>query len=165
MSFEVNSQITIQRFSSIEFPTVTLCNKEYINFVKHSDLKFVVDEAIEAIDKSLIYNLTTLDIINYMDYYIRYLGYSANLSKIDRANYGFSLDDLLISCRFNNMNCDNSSFSNLFADMMGNCFQFNSAGLGEKALMTSTPGRRNALRIEINIGAASPLSGMSKSRG
>lgn len=125
-SFNTNTQISFERLPKIEFPTVTFCNKEMIQMTRIQNYKQFIDEMMYNIENKLIYNLSSLDIMNFLEYEIKYRGLIANLTYYEKSLLSLSLSDILVSCRFNNIECGYESFNSFFSDISGNCFQFNS---------------------------------------
>lgn len=77
-----------------------------------------------------------------------------NASEIE--NLGYSLDQMLISCYFNGIECNASDFTWLRSYEYGNCYTFNglrdSTGNLRAIKKTSKPGPANGLRLELFIG-------------
>jgi hypothetical protein len=140
-----------------EFPAVTFCNLNSIDFVQNANTNslmaniffnnsnsispFVnVSDSEDALTQvSLVSTIVKVSLIS-----------SLSLSSV--FDLGFSLDKMLISCFSNRVRCKMTDFYQYYDFEFGNCYTFNSAfannGSGERSpIMTTEPGPKSGINI------------------
>lgn len=174
LKFDVVSRIDRVNDLDSDFPSVSFCNLHRINYPKlsldqNSDLRHAINRLIHpfnvednfttAYDKvdSLIKKGFTFKQISQIIEQSIVTEINQNLT----INLTYSIDEMLISCLYNNRLCDRSKFTEYLSLNHGSCFTFNSKR-NETGHIISTkligrPGVRNGLRLEINIGQLESL--------
>jgi hypothetical protein len=114
------------------FPKITICN--YNQFVTRDAIEFIKKINSELYPEYDIFNETQMNALNYSTKYTLIENiYSAATSQMlmptftdnQRKSLGHSLDDILISCSFNGVECSFKDFTWTFDTLFGNCFVFN----------------------------------------
>lgn len=141
------------------FPAVTVCNKNPFDSSKSKTLKYLKS----ILNKYNILTNLTISGSNEEDFKTIFLfRRSLNLlkSNVIAENYKnsselyglrYTLDDMLISCFFNGVECNSSDFYYFYTFDYGNCFTFNSA-LNGNTHTTSKTGPRTGLSLELFTG-------------
>lgn len=116
-----------------EFPTVTICNQN--PFLTNTSYEFVKSVLVEngLIDpKAAANNVSNMSLI--FEKNLRQLKYftganilaNSSLPKSKLKSFGYKLDDILLSCTYNLLDCDTSYFEWYYDLFFGNCYKFNS---------------------------------------
>lgn len=117
-----------------EFPTVTICNQN--TFLTNTSYEFVKSVLVAngLIDPTtaVANNLSNMTLV--FEKNLRQLKYftganilaNSNLTKSTLKSFGYKLDDILLSCTFNLLDCDTSYFEWYYDLFFGNCYKFNS---------------------------------------
>ncbi|RNA44513.1 Acid-sensing ion channel 2 [Brachionus plicatilis] len=153
-SFSAVTKVSYERLDSIEFPTVTFCNKNPF-LVRKPNSQNNMEENLKNQSKDFFDSLLKLNASeSSLESFTRF-GYSYSYNTLQYKKYltrvSFSIDDMLISCRFNNFKCTKDDFKVMFVAGLGNCYKFNGAtktGI-EK---TTIPGQKNGLMLELFSG-------------
>ena len=113
LDFEVVTKTTIEKKRPAEFPTITICNN---NFLSTPNDKQIFDEYYENIqNQSLIQKTSFLSAVAY------------NISQFHNKSFGLKLSELIIECSFGNMPCNYATdFVQVYNFLYGNCFRYNS---------------------------------------
>ena len=170
ISFKAVTKVSYERLDSIEFPTVTFCNKNPF-FVRKPNMKNNLENNLKNqskiyFDKLLNSSQSTLESFTRFSYLYSYetLKFKQFLSRVS-----FSIDDMLINCRFNNIKCSKDDFETIFVSGIGNCFKFNlGKNFMEKnnnVLKSSIPGQKNGLILELFTGFLSEEYDLLRSSG
>ena len=117
------------------FPVKTICNKN--QFQNKIPLLKTIEDQYNNFDSYL----TNLFILNAM------LGFNETVKQ----SISYSLNETLIKCRFNNINCVSSDFKWTYVPFAGNCFSF-SYDLTENLKKSSVEGKSSGFFIELFIG-------------
>jgi hypothetical protein len=162
VAYDSVTQINIDRLPSIEFPTVTFCNKSPFKTYANG---FIFKNAFNFIESTFatntyfsMYHVSSILLI--LQYLSKALLINWSVTDSQRAMLGFTIDDMLISCRYNNKVCNKSDFEYFYTYQYGNCYKFNS-GLNsvnqavDKKTATN-PGLKDALRLELFVGYPQP---------
>lgn len=156
-NYEVNTQISTERLSSIEFPSVTFCNKNILKINNNTDPK-VLDGLIflkKLLEDEMNETLYSGDLLTKAKYYITF-GMKKSFSKEELFNSGYQIDEMLIYCKYNGIRCAKNEFEYFYKEELGNCYKFNSginltgSEIPKKRLSTS--GKTNGLRLELYLG-------------
>lgn len=152
INFNVVTKVSYERLDSIEFPTVSFCNKNPF-FVRKPNMVNNLERNLK--NQSKLYFDTLLNSSeSTLESYITF-SYSQSFETLKFKNFlnrvSFSIDDMLINCRFNSLKCTKDDFELIFVSGIGNCFKFNSGKKG-KILKSSIPGQKNGLLLEIFTG-------------
>ncbi|CAF0984134.1 unnamed protein product [Brachionus calyciflorus] len=173
-SFDVNTVLKFYRTSEIEFPTITICNKHNFNFKNTTpqamldNLKYLKKQAL-SFDSFMLNSTDTMTMIRDVYYFIDYGMNQFNISSEAVRNIGYSMKDMLLNCRFNDIKCSEDDFEYVSIMGFGNCYKFNS---GKNSNLTeigikkiSFSGRNNGLRLELFTGQRSIQNDISISDG
>ncbi|RMZ98490.1 amiloride-sensitive sodium channel subunit delta, partial [Brachionus plicatilis] len=137
--------ITNERMASIQFPTVSFCNKNPLNLQKTQSKTLHYLDLIQAFNLAKVYN-NTFSLMKETNFII----------SIDIIDYSFDLDEMLINCELNGITCNKNDFEHFMLPEFGNCYKFNSGKnlLGNKIEIqnSSIPGKQNGLRLELFTG-------------
>lgn len=163
-SYDVSTQLSINRQASIEFPTITLCNmnpfKSESSIMK--ELEAYANESLAGLDNSL-------SIISSIQYMYQYDIKTLVANESFKQSLSYNIDDMLVNCRFDKLACLSSDFAHFYTPGFGNCYKFNSGVLANKTKTNikkiSSPGRRNALQLELFTGYMSPTHDLVYSYG
>jgi hypothetical protein len=123
--YEVVTKVRTEYESSPVFPRITLCQSNPFT------TKFayeVVKNLSEKIFNQTYMNNISLDMKLKLLNLIRYqaLAQVANYDDSDKKKLSHSIEDILLTCKFNYANCNASDFSWTWDDYHGNCYMFNS---------------------------------------
>jgi hypothetical protein len=156
LSYNVNIQVTVYRPDILTFPEISFCNLNKYNihgqnFLLENYLKEAHETALTEINQ--LGALLTQSRISYEN---MYAPYAFNLTKEQMFNLSYTIDDMLLNCRFNLITCNRSHFEHVYTSSLGNCYKFNS-GLGLNGAQldiqnSSNPGRRYGLTLELFVG-------------
>ena len=140
--FEVVTQVRVIPEIPSEMPIITICN------INPLTTNYSLYEDILKLDKDV-----KTDSINY-NVLLKYN--SPNVSNEDRKKIGYSLEEILLSCKFGDVVCNASDFEWKFDSFYGNCYEFNT---GRNSLNETTPikklffpGYRAGLQIDLYAG-------------
>jgi len=117
------------------FPAITICN------INPFQTDFALDYLNAEPTKS--FNDTYNILVNLLN----------RLSLLDektKRKFAFSIDDILISCRYFGQICDSRDFDWYFDNVNGNCFRFNSRK--DQIKNTKMPGFAFGLNLELFVG-------------
>lgn len=156
--YEVNTLISTERVDSLEFPTITICNKnpfriEPGSFVLMDKFKYIINHyfSVDFFD----YN-DPLTILTFLEYVTQSIKHNSNLTLEEKIKIGFNIEDMLVNCRYNNLECSYKAFHLFYSETHGNCYKFNSGlandGTPMRIVSTSSPGRTMALKLELFLG-------------
>jgi hypothetical protein len=158
MEHGVNSQVSITRQSSIQFPVVTFCNKNILR-ANYSDVRlltYINQLKFLYIETYLRAFTDALSVCYFFDYLKKYIPFKFNYTTEQKYALSYNIDDMLVNCRFNNIPCYASDFEHFYTTSYGNCYKFNSGrslnGTQTQIQNSSSPGRRNALSMELFTG-------------
>lgn len=141
-------------------------------------------------------NFSSIEAADYLLYSIGLYSVENNiiLDEQSSSNYSFTISDMLLNCRFNNIECTTEDFVYYRSFLKGNCYKFNSGRiqiielswtyynflttgfnlfkLGQNQNRTetpitksSTPGRLNGLKIELYVGQLNEYNQVVRSTG
>ena len=68
----------------------------------------------------------TLDVANFWVYFAGFTSVMQNFTSADLSDYSYTLKDMLLNCRFNNIECTADDFVLYQSFLNGNCYMFNS---------------------------------------
>jgi hypothetical protein len=149
-NYAVNTQMSVTTQSSLQFPTVTFCNK---NPFKTNDKNFLFRDLFlslynEMVNTSKNLGFNDLDKITLgLNQATKSVIYSTIVNEQERSTLSYTIDEMLISCSFNLYNCDKNDFDFYWSNMYGNCYQFNSGKHAPLKILT-TGGRQNGLKLD-----------------
>ena len=137
---------------------VIFCNLQQIK-MPHTEFVYSYILSQQEFIQYSLYNmsLTTMSIMVGLDYMNKYYAVQMNFNESMFAYYSHTIDEMLVNCRFNNIPCTQNDFESYYSLSGGNCYKFNSGkffnGSSYSPLKrVSTPGRRNALTLELYSG-------------
>lgn len=135
------------------FPAVTICNLNPFNSKRaqsfmqsvYDKYNFSLDTNISNIEMNAIeYTNARLDLFRLE---VKY----QNMNQQQLQQIGFKLDEMLISCTFNQIRCNSSNFSWLYSYEYGNCYTFNLGDNGMNLLEVHKGGIHNGLQLELYV--------------
>lgn len=142
LNYDVVSQIRINRQVPMQFPSVKLCN---INFIAN---KASAEKLIEIKKMMQISDEEALNMYDFFfQYYLASQINSVNMSDEEKMSLGLSWDQFFISCKFNSKRCNETMFEWTFDTRYGICHVFNPNG----TLKSSKPGNLNGLEVQLYI--------------
>jgi hypothetical protein len=161
LKYETTISVTRVQELPATFPAVTICNinpfneifaEEYIQR-KLKDAKCFKETNREAIEKCFNSTDTNDSIDTFVDQLKRILANDKNITEYDHYFYGYDLDeDMLISCKYNGIECFASDFTKYWSNQYGNCYTFNSGYNKSLPLQkTSEAGDRYGLALELVV--------------
>jgi hypothetical protein len=143
------SYISTQIYQEIpaQFPAVSFCNLKPVNISTNSSL-------IKSVP--LIQNFISIfEWISSLQYKMRIKVFSETNTTL-RKNYGYQLENMLVSCTFNYNPCNASSFKYFYDPNLGNCYTFNKGiyddGTSYPINTVTIPGLAYGLTLEIFVG-------------
>lgn len=105
----------------------------------------------------IIYIRDISNLMLFVQYMSKGLELYPDINDYQREILSYSIDDMLLGCRFNNKKCTKDDFEHIFTFTYGNCYKFNSGKnfYGNESVplkYISSPGKKNGLRLELFIG-------------
>ena len=108
--------------STAVFTMVSFCNMKTINETPASD--YLNTNGL-VLNKSIFDNASSpYDWIINQQYMVRNFISNDNLTEAIRKSYGYKIEDMLISCYFNNEVCSKEDFKYFYHALYGNCYSF-----------------------------------------
>ena len=130
LNYEVNTTSRVIHQTTTEFPKITLCN--YSPFTTKDSIEFLRKINQETWPEIDVFDETQLNLLNYTfkstvisDVYNAANLAMFNLNDDEKKRLGHKLEDILISCSFNEEDCTPDDFTWKFDTFFGNCFVFN----------------------------------------
>lgn len=146
--FEYNVVITVQTVheTSVNFPAITVCNLNSIDYSNPG----VADELSAIIARFDEKANSTADILKHSKLKLKEISYLIN-NEIKNRSYYYSIEDMLISCLFNNQPCGPNDFEPYESKNFKSCYTFNSGTRGH-VLASNRAGMNNGLELELYVG-------------
>ncbi|RNA14819.1 acid-sensing ion channel 1-like [Brachionus plicatilis] len=163
LKYGITTQVSYERVVSLEFPTVTFCNQKMFRYYDSVDTVAINSLLVlkNAILSAINSNTTSLKLINDFFFNIAYAFSTLELSQQRKSMFSYSIDEMLINCRFNGIMCTKNDFEYAYIPTFGNCYKFNSGKnlSGESAVKRrlSQPGRSKGLVLELFVGYDDPF--------
>ena len=161
MANEVVFTSKIVSESSAEFPSVTFCNLNPFDATSDSGTgQYLIGKLkLYSILPTITPNNETFsyELVNQVTDILRAVtSADKNLTSKQLENLGFTIDTMLISCFFDNVRCNSSSFSWFHDSEYGNCYTFNplSNTKTNTPLVITKTGPTHGLNLEIFTGAS-----------
>ena len=104
------------------FPKVTICNIKPFTTLKAFTILNEFDSTVSSLTNSSY--LDSINIIAQFTY--KAFGFNKKLSVQSKKELAHSLNDIMLSCRFNDKKCNTNDFVWKFDPFFGNCYEFNS---------------------------------------
>jgi hypothetical protein len=150
---EYNVITTVRIINEIptDFAQIKICNlNPYTTNYSYQMLQSISSRDITNYTLS---NMTRIQTLKTKAMY--YFG-SSNFSEANRKKLSYSLNDMLISCKFNNLDCNENDYERTYSPYFGNCFTFNSGrnSKGEKLpkLKNMVDGSFHGLNLVLYVG-------------
>jgi hypothetical protein len=165
LDFNVNTQISVIRQPMMEFPTISFCNKNSFKlnelmmyYKQNNDTQFslMVNQELNSYQTSLDSAFIQNVIINYA---------VDSLSDELRKKFSFSLEEMLLNCKFNAKNCSYDDFTYFWSVKSGNCYSFNAKKENQSLKYVSLAGITGGLLMELFLGPYSNIYNFSRSSG
>jgi hypothetical protein len=147
--YETVTSLKIINELPADFPAVSFCNLKRLN--KTSAKNFMKNILFENDDSPVI----EFDENHLFTYYYDVSDYlmlgmaELNENEQVRKSYGFVLEDMLLNCRFNLLECDKKDFKYFFHSQYGNCYTFN---FGNQVKESILPGPKYGLELLLFLG-------------
>ena len=170
LSYSVVVTISIKRDHQIDFPTVTFCNLNPFNTQSpHFYLRNLEADLKELMSNNKTKLLTTLYNIGNTFYKSSPYWPDYNKTEAEIKLLGFNINDMLISCLFNNIPCNSDDFVEVWTYEHGRCYKFNSGitrnGENVSIKTTKNSGQYFALKLELFVGYSADPMDFTKSKG
>lgn len=132
LDYQVTTKIRFLNENTSDFPAVAICNSN--PFVT----EYAIDYLIGLIQQKSTYspksqNLSKIEFINHhfkvnqgLKDHVRAFALAGSMNKTERQKLGFPLKKVIISCRFNTIDCIDTGFTWKYSWQYGNCYVFNS---------------------------------------
>lgn len=151
--YKTNIQIKYNRLNQIEFPAISFCNQYSFNINSKNNLTDLIKLGMAqltsiAFQPSNILNYSLFELLEFSNYFLQNetINYRDKLEQI-----GFSLDFMLINCKFNSNECSKSDFERFYSPKYGFCYKFN-GNRTQGIRKIEQPGRKNGLSLELYVG-------------
>ena len=155
--FEVSVSVDIIEESPIPFPAVTICQTYPYDLAKKNTQDYFSEKNLMRNISANSSNLALEQVISLQTLMKATIFADKQLNESQKMSLGYDIDSLIISCYFNNVQCNMSDFTLYYTFEFGNCYTFNKKTGPEKNLKKSSkPGRLGGLTLELFTG----LSGM-----
>lgn len=150
--FPVTTKVDYPFVNHVNFPSVAVCNSN--PFVTQFAIEEIFSQLGTEAHLQLKENKTKLDILNEMLIQNNSLrnqiltnAYSLNETFKKMANFPFK--DVLISCKFEGVECSWENFDWFWSYNYGNCYVFNSININASSLEIRSAGFTNSLTLEL----------------
>ncbi|CAF0708693.1 unnamed protein product [Brachionus calyciflorus] len=144
LNFQVNISLKIQSSSFQDFPAITFCNLNSFDRSKSSSiLQGIINEnnLSDYSNPQIVKNLLKSKIAG---------------GSLDKKLVGFTIDDMLLSCLFNDKPCDSQDFILFYDFDYVNCYTFNSGydqnGTKIPIKKINEAGTDRSLKLELYLG-------------
>jgi hypothetical protein len=159
ISYGTNVNLEMVKDYPSHFPAITICNlnpyykrrsSNYINYVlQQNNLSYLINSL-----KHVSTNDTAFSLLSSTNSVIKsYTATDKNLNESSRRLLGWEMNEMLLSCYFNDNQCHASEFSWLQTYEYGNCYTFNGNSSSPLKITNSGPG--TGLHIELFVGDGS----------
>ena len=145
LEYKVDVKVEIVYEWPTKFPAITFCNLN--PFYKTRAEKFL-NYTYPMVLNTIPNNKTVMSLANTQQELLR-ASTIINLSPADRKYVGHDIQDMLISCFYNGIPCDEKNFSLTFNYYYGNCYTFNGDTNSKE---TSVSGIHSGLEVEVLVG-------------
>lgn len=140
--YPISTQISNTKEIPSQFPTVTFCNinpfiKPVLGYTYKEFLDYIfIEQGFNDKPNASDYEYDYYDFVvneqnindtqkDMMDKKQIFLNYAAELNDSSKQDFGYSLNQTLITCFFNNQRCNLTDFNWYYSYDYGNCFSFN----------------------------------------
>ena len=152
-TYGVTTTIRTVYEAPVVFPKVTFCSVNQLS----SKFGFEIFKSVQNDNYSLFIQDSALS------------GVVKNMSKIDKQRLGHDLNDILVSCSFDYIDCNVTDFTWEYDTNYGNCYSFNSGydSNGDKRELkyTNIEGQAFGLSLKLYMNYYENLSGLISSTG
>ena len=131
LQFNVATEVRLVDLEMIEFPTISVCNKNKfsskysIGYVKN----LVENNRKKIEEKSNYHDQDWIQIQNKLSLKETDAKYLYSIVPVEeRQNYSMTFSESLLTCEFNKKKCNHFDFEWYFNSKYGNCYRFNSNG-------------------------------------
>lgn len=175
LSYKTSSKLAVKIHNEIDFPAVTICNRNYYDLTVKNfpvEMSNEIRNFIKLFNKNFVDYADKLFSTDFSSFYetginyIKSVQFKYNLTNSERLSLNKDISDMLLSCQFNSQNCSYKDFFQLWNSFNGRCFRFNSGKnqLEENIVIKKMKngGSRYGLRLELFLGEP---YGLQKSSG
>jgi hypothetical protein len=164
---EVKTQVRIKPQMPAEFPAVTICNQNML--ITNFSQEFV-DQVFE---KYNIVNNTALNFTSLVEkqkFLIFLMSQNSyELLTLDERNkLGLTIDEMIISCKYNQIPCQKDDFDVIYKSGFGNCFMFNSINAQKRRpvkLYQNKGFSLSGLVLELFVGSSDNFVSLDRNTG
>ncbi|XP_067930238.1 FMRFamide-activated amiloride-sensitive sodium channel-like [Watersipora subatra] len=161
ISFAATTNIEMFEERSLVFPAVTICNN---NAIKNSKIPKKLQSLLDM-DQVMRMNGSDDRVWN-MDTVIRITEELAMMATEEKIALGYTLEETVIFCSYNGINCNLTEFWQFYDSGYGNCYTFNSGK--DTSLMVKhsyLAGPKYGLKLILNLGVYEYLSSETDEAG
>lgn len=148
----------------MSFPTITICNTNI--FTTNYSL-VLIDQIMSRnpnVFSSRIIGTNLQPQVSKLKYFSISFANSFNLSDEERKKLGYSIEQFLLTCSFNQIDCNEKDFDWYYDLIYGNCYRFNS-GFNSSIRKVAKTGKFYGLRLELYVGVPDDLQKFATSIG
>ena len=152
LNFDIVVNMELIQDFNIDFPAVTICNNNPIDFTHKNSIKSIED---------YFYSITNTK-ANFFSFKNGNESLTCNqdyrkLARSSFKNFGFSLDKMLINCVYDDKMCSRDDFSAANSTVSGKCYTFNSDKSQNRSSIPvrklKRNGLQNGLKLQLFVGA------------
>ena len=152
--FSYSSYLSVQTVQEIptQFPKVTFCNIKTLNYTYSPSYYLVASQVLTGavfsspLNRLLVFNGVLRTFFNL----------DPSLTNTTRKDFGYKIEDMLISCFFNYLPCTANDFKYFYSALYGNCYTFNGGfynnGSTYNIKTVSLSGQLYGLQLELYAG-------------
>ena len=149
LNFDIVVNMELIQDFNIDFPAVTICNNNPIDFTHKDSIKTIEDYFYTITNtKASFFSFKNESLTCNQDY--------RKLVRSNFKNFGFSLDKMLMNCMYDDKMCSRDDFNAANSTVFGKCYTFNS---GKSQNGSSIPvrklkrnGMQNGLKLQLFVG-------------
>ena len=138
------------------FPAVTICSLQYTNKTsadKYINRLLYINGTIPKIDFTENNTASVFDTVLKQEYFIQSsISSDKNLTAEEKRSFSPELSEMLLSCKFNWLQCTANDFAHFRNEFYGNCYTFNGNVTSDNLKKSSKPGREYGLILEMFLG-------------
>ena len=171
LSFDVTTKIRYINEVPAMFPTITICNSNpFVTKFSANYLDFIlVNSSVFDTENNTFTNQNLIDNFDRALYVAQSYAKSEYFSDEQKKALGYSLTDMIISCKYDYFECDLSEFVWFYDFMRGNCFTFNlginSSGQEIPFKTVSKADKPDGFILELYIGRSDKIKTLTKNKG
>ena len=142
--YDVTTYVRLMTVNQLDFPTITICNRNQFSTIE--SIKYI-KENIEMASKNSISDYDSAEEL------------FSNINLYERKNMTLSIDEMLLSCKFNQKDCNKNDFVWIFNRHYGNCYRYNSKINDSKSITRAVS--KYGLMLDLYLGLPEELKNYS----